>query len=214
MRIPGLTAITISSCTKPFLILILVLNGSLTEIQYFITSILVIFASPNLALFIEECMTRNIPSIEPTRSPEDWRTIPIHERSTSSFPPHVSQHPMSMTALSSDTAFQARSLVPLPPSATSSSLSPPSPQTLPYLIPYKFRSLLRQSSQFAAYNFREYARRRTKDAFRENHDKALGEREVQENIQRGLRELRMLKVRGFSLLGFGWKEGGEKGGFW
>jgi len=31
--------------------------------------------------------------------------------------------------------------------------------------------------------------------FRENHDKALGEREVQELIQRGLRELRMMKVR-------------------
>lgn len=58
----------------------------------------------------------------------------------------------------------------------------------------QFRSLLRQSSQFAAYNFREYAKRRTKDAFRENHDKALGERETQELIQRGLKELQMMKV--------------------
>lgn len=71
-----------------------------------------------------------------------------------------------MTALKGDTAFQARSL---------------------------FRSLLRQSSQFAAYNFREYAKRRTKDAFRENHDKDLGERETQELIQRGLKELQMMK---------------------
>ncbi|KAL6713583.1 hypothetical protein ACLMJK_009048 [Lecanora helva] len=75
---------------------------------------------------------------------------------------------MSMTSLKGETAFQARSL---------------------------FRSLLRQSSQFAAYNFREYAKRRTKDAFRENHGKELGEREVQELIQRGLKELQMMKVR-------------------
>ncbi len=65
------------------------------------------------------------------------------------------------------------------------------------LVP-QFRSLLRQSSQFAAYNFREYAKRRTKDAFRENHDKVLGERETQELIQRGLKELQMMKV---SLMG-------------
>ncbi|KAK4697904.1 LYR motif-containing protein 4, partial [Lecanoromycetidae sp. Uapishka_2] len=87
---------------------------------------------------------------------------------------------MSMAALKGDTAFQARSL---------------------------FRSLLRQSSQFAAYNFREYARRRTKDSFRENHDKGLGEREVQELIQRGLRELQMMKVSLLSVheeLGRGW----------
>lgn len=59
----------------------------------------------------------------------------------------------------------------------------------------QYRSLLRQSSQFAAYNFREYARRRTKDAFRENHDKHLEEREQQELIQKGLKELQMMKVR-------------------
>lgn len=58
----------------------------------------------------------------------------------------------------------------------------------------QFRSLLRQSSQFAAYNFREYAKRRTKDAFREHHDKNLGEREIQELIQRGLKELQTMKV--------------------
>ena len=58
----------------------------------------------------------------------------------------------------------------------------------------QFRSLLRQSSQFAAYNFREYAKRRTKDAFREHHHKNLGERETQELIQRGLKELQMMKV--------------------
>lgn len=99
---------------------------------------------------------------------------------------------MSMAALKGDTAFQARSLV---------SLYPPQYEDLHRQIIadhvcllLQFRSLLRQSSQFAAYNFREYAKRRTKDAFRENHDKSLGERETQELIQRGLKELQMMKV--------------------
>ncbi|KAL9115046.1 MAG: hypothetical protein Q9187_007366 [Circinaria calcarea] len=58
---------------------------------------------------------------------------------------------------------------------------------------FQFRSLLRQSRQFAAYNFREYAKRRTKDAFRENRGE-VDERKVQDLIQRGLKELQMLKV--------------------
>jgi hypothetical protein len=58
----------------------------------------------------------------------------------------------------------------------------------------QYRSLLRQSSQFAAYNFREYAKRRTRDAFRE-HQKEAEERRVQELMQKGLKELQMLKVR-------------------
>ena len=97
-----------------------------------------------------------------------------------------------MAALKGDTAFQARSLVSahsLKCEALHSSI-----MTDPVHPPLQFRSLLRQSSQFAAYNFREYARRRTKDAFRENHDKDLGERETQELIQRGLKELQMMKV--------------------
>lgn len=57
-----------------------------------------------------------------------------------------------------------------------------------------YRSLLRQSSQFAAYNFREYAKRRTRDAFREHSSENDGRR-VQELMQRGLKELQMLKVR-------------------
>ncbi|KAL4805501.1 hypothetical protein BDV18DRAFT_141084 [Aspergillus unguis] len=72
---------------------------------------------------------------------------------------------MSVSALSRDTAFQARSL---------------------------FRSLLRQSSQFSNYNFREYALRRTKDAFRE-HQHEAEDRKVQELIQEGLQSLRMMK---------------------
>ncbi|KAM0096954.1 hypothetical protein ACP6JE_008535 [Aspergillus fumigatus] len=73
---------------------------------------------------------------------------------------------MSVANLQRDTAFQVRSL---------------------------FRSLLRQSSQFSNYNFREYARRRTRDAFRE-HQHETEERRIQELIQDGLQNLRMLKV--------------------
>ncbi|KAI9720325.1 MAG: hypothetical protein M1828_005709 [Chrysothrix sp. TS-e1954] len=72
---------------------------------------------------------------------------------------------MSVASLNRDIAFQARSL---------------------------YRSLLRQSSQFAAYNFREYAKRRTKDAFREHHEEH-DERKVQDLIQRGLTELQVMK---------------------
>jgi hypothetical protein len=53
---------------------------------------------------------------------------------------------------------------------------------------------MRQSSQFSNYNFREYARRRTRDAFRE-HQKEGEERKIQEFIQEGLKNLRMMKVR-------------------
>ncbi len=59
-----------------------------------------------------------------------------------------------------------------------------------------YRSLLRQSAQFAAYNFREYARRRTRDAFRQ-HKSEKDERRQQELVQRGLRELQVLKVRSY-----------------
>lgn len=56
-----------------------------------------------------------------------------------------------------------------------------------------FRSLLRQSNQFAAYNFREYAKRRTRDAFREHIGESDG-RKVQELMQKGLKELQGMKV--------------------
>ena len=56
-----------------------------------------------------------------------------------------------------------------------------------------FRSLLRQSNQFAAYNFREYAKRRTRDAFREHKSEQEGRR-VQELVQKGLQELQVLKA--------------------
>jgi hypothetical protein len=58
----------------------------------------------------------------------------------------------------------------------------------------QYRSLLRQSNQFAAYNFREYAKRRTRDAFRDSKN-VTEERTIQELVQKGLNELQMLKVR-------------------
>ncbi|RFN55485.1 hypothetical protein FIE12Z_131 [Fusarium flagelliforme] len=55
-----------------------------------------------------------------------------------------------------------------------------------------YRQLLRQGSQFSAYNFREYAKRRTRDAFRE-HQGEQDSRKVQELIQHGIKELQSLK---------------------
>ncbi|KAL9603604.1 MAG: hypothetical protein Q9219_001107 [cf. Caloplaca sp. 3 TL-2023] len=86
---------------------------------------------------------------------------------------------MSMTALKGDTAFQTRSLI-------------WNERVLIWLLS-KFRSLLRQSSQYANYNFREYAKRRTRDAFRE-HRGETEERRVQDLVQKGLKELQTMKV--------------------
>ncbi|KAI2786667.1 hypothetical protein POX_g09055 [Penicillium oxalicum] len=72
---------------------------------------------------------------------------------------------MSVATMQRETAFQVRSL---------------------------FRSLLRQSSQFSNYNFRDYARRKTRDSFRE-HKGETEERRIQELIQDGLQNLRLLK---------------------
>jgi hypothetical protein len=57
----------------------------------------------------------------------------------------------------------------------------------------QYRQLLRQGEQFAAYNFREYAKRRTRDSFREHKD-VQDPREIQELMQKGLKELQVLKV--------------------
>ncbi|CCF37921.1 complex 1 protein [Colletotrichum higginsianum] len=56
----------------------------------------------------------------------------------------------------------------------------------------QYRQLLKTGDQFAAYNFREYAKRRTRDAFRENKD-VEDPRRVQELIQKGLNDLQSLK---------------------
>ncbi|KKY21317.1 putative iron-sulfur cluster biosynthesis protein isd11 [Phaeomoniella chlamydospora] len=55
-----------------------------------------------------------------------------------------------------------------------------------------YRSLLRQGSQFANYNFREYAKRRTRDAFREYKDES-DPRRIQELVQKGLKDLQVMK---------------------
>lgn len=65
--------------------------------------------------------------------------------------------------------------------------------TSAYSVRSLFRSLLRQSSQFANYNFRTYARRRTRDAFRE-YQNETDQRRVQELMQKGIQELQVLKV--------------------
>ena len=57
----------------------------------------------------------------------------------------------------------------------------------------QYRQLIRQSNQFTAYNFREYAKRRTRDAFRENKD-VEDSAKIQELIHKGLKELQVLKV--------------------
>ncbi|CAN8100613.1 unnamed protein product [Discula destructiva] len=62
----------------------------------------------------------------------------------------------------------------------------------PHQVRSLYRQLLRQGEQFASYNFREYAKRRTRDAFREN--KAVDDpRQIQELVQKGLKELQMMK---------------------
>ncbi|KAI9754015.1 MAG: hypothetical protein M4579_004891 [Chaenotheca gracillima] len=85
----------------------------------------------------------------------------------------------------------------------------------PYQARSLYRSLLRQSRQFAAYNFREYAKRRSRDAFRE-HQVEADARRVQELIQKGLKELQVMKVREIFAtlvdLESGWE--GVEGGGW
>ena len=55
-----------------------------------------------------------------------------------------------------------------------------------------YHSLLRTGGQFNQYSFREYALRRTQDAFREHKNETDPER-VQELMHRGLNDLQMMK---------------------
>ncbi|KAF2197030.1 hypothetical protein GQ43DRAFT_444594 [Delitschia confertaspora ATCC 74209] len=63
---------------------------------------------------------------------------------------------------------------------------------MPYQVRSLYRSLLRQGRQFASYNFREYAKRRTRDAFKEHKNEAE-ERRIQDLMEKGKQELQMLK---------------------
>ena len=78
----------------------------------------------------------------------------------------------------------------------------------------QYRSLLRYSNRFANYNFREYGKRRTRDAFHANKD-IQDPTKIRELIARGLDELRMLKVW-YSVVGAKigdrGREGGREGG--
>ena len=98
---------------------------------------------------------------------------------------------MSVTASHGITAFHARSLVRVP---TLSSASSHQGNRIARADFIQFRSLLRYSNRFAAYNFREYAKRRTKDAFRD-HQRETDGRKVQDLLSAGAKELQMLKVR-------------------
>ncbi|VVT50189.1 uncharacterized protein SAPINGB_P002645 [Magnusiomyces paraingens] len=74
----------------------------------------------------------------------------------------------------------------------SAAVAPSSAQSLAKESLSLYRNLLRQGSRLAAYNFREYALRRTRDAFRAN--KAIDDlRETQVLIQKGHKELAVLK---------------------
>lgn len=118
---------------------------------------------------------------------------------------------MSVSTLQRDTAFQVRSLVCSTQTLAQRGISSmPSKEARLSLTavsrPLQFRSLLRQSSQFANYNFREYARRRTRDAFHE-HQHETEDRKIQEFIQEGLRNLQMLKVSERALYGVSINDG-------
>ena len=55
-----------------------------------------------------------------------------------------------------------------------------------------YRDLLRTGSRFSQYGFREYARRRTRDAFRE-HQAETDPQRIQEFVNRGNNELQTMK---------------------
>ena len=55
-----------------------------------------------------------------------------------------------------------------------------------------YRNLLRTGSRFSQYGFREYARRRTRDAFRE-HKTETDPQRIQDLVNRGISELQMMK---------------------
>jgi Tfp pilus assembly PilM family ATPase len=55
-----------------------------------------------------------------------------------------------------------------------------------------YKNLLRYSSRLASYNFRQYAIRRTRDAFIAN--RSLSDpQQIQQEIEKGIKELQVLK---------------------
>jgi LYR motif-containing protein 4 len=55
-----------------------------------------------------------------------------------------------------------------------------------------YRNLLRTGGHFSQYGFREYARRRTRDAFREHRAETDPQR-IQDLVSKGINELEMMK---------------------
>lgn len=55
-----------------------------------------------------------------------------------------------------------------------------------------YRNLIRTGSRFSQYGFREYAQRRTRDAFRE-HQNETNPQKLQELVNRGVNELQMMR---------------------
>src|SRR5271170_2028195 len=55
-----------------------------------------------------------------------------------------------------------------------------------------YRNLLRTGGHFSQYGFREYAKRRTRDAFRE-HKNETNQQRIQELVSRGINELQVMK---------------------
>ncbi|KAI1749312.1 iron-sulfur cluster biosynthesis protein-like protein Isd11 [Xylaria castorea] len=55
-----------------------------------------------------------------------------------------------------------------------------------------YRQLLRTGDHFQSYNFREYAKRRTRAAFRESKN-VEDPRKIQDLVQKGLKDLQILK---------------------
>jgi hypothetical protein len=55
-----------------------------------------------------------------------------------------------------------------------------------------YRNLLRTGGHFSQYGFREYAKRRTRDAFRE-HRNETDQQRIQDLVNRGINELQVMK---------------------
>lgn len=64
---------------------------------------------------------------------------------------------------------------------------------LTFGVGVQYRQLLRTGEKFQSYNFKEYAKRRTRDAFRENMH-VEDPRQIQDLVQKGLKELQTMKV--------------------
>jgi len=61
-----------------------------------------------------------------------------------------------------------------------------------FLVLALYRRLLREGSKFPSYNFREYAHRRTRDAFRENKN-ATDEEAIRALIESGVESLDIIR---------------------